>query len=164
MKPLYSLFKRNYFKTLVLLLIPLLFACAGQKGRIYSSGEKGLFLKEWWDIVKENPIDKNENIKVTPIFNNDDGSHFIIQIRDREKPHIHEAHDLTVVVKDGKGILHLGKDKLPMKCGNIAFIPRGVLHYFVNTGNKPAVAYVIFNPIYDGKDIKFVTDEPAVSP
>lgn len=148
--------KRNYVKSLFLLLIPLLFACTYHKGKIYSYGEKGLFLKEWRDIVRENPIDKNENIKVTPIFNNDDGSHFIIQIRDREKSHIHETHDLTVVVKDGKGILHLGKDKLPMKCGDTAFIPRGVLHYFVNTGNKSAIAYVIFTPSYDGKDIKFV--------
>ncbi len=155
------MFKRNLIKTLFLIFVPLFVACASSKGKIYSSNEKGLYLKEWRDIVREDPIEKDENIKVTPLFNNNDGSHFIIQIRDREKPHIHETHDLTVVVKSGKGILYMGKDELPMKCGDIAFIPRGVLHYFVNTGNKPAIAYVIFNPIYDGKDIKFMEEEPV---
>ena len=154
-----ELLKRNYIKGLFLILIPFLFACVYPKGRIYSYDEKGLFQKGWMEIVKENPIGKDENIKVTPIFKNEDGSHFIIQIRDREKPHIHETHDLTVVVKCGKGILNLGKDKLPMKSGDIAFIPKGAFHYFVNTGSEPAVAYVIFNPSYDGKDMIIVNDQ-----
>ena len=144
---------------LFLILIPLLFACAYPNGRIYLYDEKGLFQKGWMEIVKENPIGKDENIKVIPLFKNENGSHFIIQIRDREKPHIHETHDLTVVVKRGKGVLHIGKNELPMKCDDIAFIPKGIFHYFVNTGSEPAVAYVIFNPIYDGNDIKFITTE-----
>ncbi|OGV98958.1 MAG: hypothetical protein A3I04_05600 [Nitrospinae bacterium RIFCSPLOWO2_02_FULL_39_110] len=145
------MFKNN----LLIILIALLFPYACSNGRIYSSGEQGLLSKKWVDILRENPADKNENIKVTPLFKNKDGSHFIIQIKDREKPHIHETHDLTVIVKKGKGILNLGADKLSMQGGDIAFIPRGTLHYFVNTGREPAIAYVIFNPTYDGKDIKF---------
>ncbi|MBI3599335.1 MAG: cupin domain-containing protein [Nitrospinae bacterium] len=147
--------KRITVKGFFIVFIPLLFACACPKERIYSYSEKGLFLKEWKDIARENPISKDENIKVIPLFKNENASHFIIQIREGEKPHIHEIHDLTVVVKNGKGTLYLGKDKLLMKPGDIAFIPRGVFHYFVNTGNEPAIAYVIFNPIYDGKDIKY---------
>ncbi|HKZ46039.1 MAG TPA: cupin domain-containing protein, partial [Thermodesulfobacteriota bacterium] len=99
--------------------------------------------------------------KITSLFKNLDSSHFIIQIRDREKPHIHETHDLTVIVKKGKGILHLGKDELPMSKGDIAFIPRGVLHYFVNTSSEPSVAYAIFTPLYDGQDVKLVDEVPA---
>jgi quercetin dioxygenase-like cupin family protein len=156
MEQFYKLLGRT---TSFLISITLLSACACPKERIYSYSEKGLFLKEWRDIARENPIGKDENIKVTPLFKNNNASHFIIQIRDREKPHIHETHDLTVVVKSGKGILHLGKDKIPMRSGDIAFIPRGVLHYFVNTDKEPAVAYAIFNPIYDGKDIKFITTD-----
>lgn len=109
-------------------------------------------------VLKKNPIGKDENIKATPLFKNEDSSHLIIQIRDREKPHIHETHDLTVVVKKGNGILHLGKDKLPMGSGDITFIPKGVLHYFVNTGSEPAIAYVIFTPFYDSKDMKLVDE------
>ncbi|MBI5875175.1 MAG: cupin domain-containing protein [Deltaproteobacteria bacterium] len=142
---------------LFLLLLPLL-GCTYPKGKIYSYNDAGLFSKTWREIVRGNPISKDENIKVTPIFNNQDSSHFIIQIRDREKPHIHETHDLTVIVKKGKGVLHLGKDELPMRRGDIAFIPRGILHYFVNTDSEPSVAYVIFTPFYDGRDMKPVDD------
>ena len=138
--------------------MPFLFACSHSKGMIYSGDEKEIYKKGWMEIVKENPIGKDENIKVIPLFKNENGSHFIIQIRDREKPHIHETHDLTVVVKRGKGVLHIGKDELPMKCEDIAFIPKGVFHYFVNTGSEPAVAYAIFNPSYDGKDMKYVEE------
>ncbi len=142
---------------LFLLLTPLL-GCVYSKGQIYSVTDAELFSKNWREIVKENPIGENENIKVTPLFKNQDSSHFIIQIRDREKPHIHETHDLTVIVKKGKGILHLGKDELPMKRSDIAFIPKGVSHYFVNTDSEPSVAYVIFTPFYDGKDMKLIDD------
>ncbi|MBI5049073.1 MAG: cupin domain-containing protein [Deltaproteobacteria bacterium] len=143
--------------TYIFLLLPFI-GCTCPKEKIYSITETGLYSKEWKDVVQENPIGKNENIKATPLFKNEAASHFIIQIRDREKPHIHETHDLTVMVKKGKGVLHLGKDDLRMRRGDIAFIPRGVLHYFVNTGSAPSVAYVIFTPMYDGKDMKLIDD------
>lgn len=157
--PSEPLISRNHIY-LFLILLPLI-GCACHKGKIYSYNDTGLFSKNCQEIIKENPIGENENIKVTPLFKNEDSSHFIIQIRDREKPHIHETHDLTVIVKKGKGILHLGKDELPMRRGDIAFIPKGVLHYFVNTSSEPSIAYVIFTPFYDGKDMKPVDEAPS---
>lgn len=137
----------------------LIVGCACPKEKIYSYNETGLYSKTWREVVKENPLGTDENIKVTPLFKDEDSSHFIIQIRDREKPHIHEAHDLTVIAKKGKGVLHVGKDEFPMRRGDIAFIPKGVPHYFVNTGSVPAIAYVIFTPFYDGKDTKQVEED-----
>lgn len=148
-------------KHLYLFLIFPLLGCACQKGNIYSYNEAGLYSKDWQEVIKENPIGKDENTKVTPLFKSNDSSHFIIQIRDREKPHIHETHDLTVIVKKGKGTLHFGKDELIMMQGDIAFIPKGILHYFVNTDGEPSIAYVIFNPFYDGKDMKPVDSAPS---
>lgn len=54
--------------------------------------------------------------------------------------------------------MHLGKDELPMKKGDIALIQKSVVRYFVNTGSEPSVAYVIFTPFYDGKDTKPVDE------
>lgn len=148
------------FKYILLFpILILILGCACPKGKIYSYNEAGLFSKEWREIVRENPIGESENIQAIPLFNNQDSSHFIIQIRDREKPHIHETHDLTVVVKRGYGVLYLGKDKLPMRRGDIAFIPKGVPHYFVNEDSKPSIAYAIFTPSYDGKDMRLVDEE-----
>lgn len=137
----------------------LIVGCACPKEKIYSYNEAGVYSKTWKEVVKENPLGTDENIKVTPLFKNEDASHFIIHIRDREKPHIHETHDLTVIVKKGKGVLYLGKDKLPMRRGDIAFIPKGVPHYFENEDSKPSIAYAIFTPFYDGKDMKLVDEE-----
>lgn len=150
------MFNKKHIR-LFLIFLPLL-GCSCPKGKIYSYNEAGLYSKNWQEVVKENPIGEDENIKAPPLFKNQDSSHFIIQIRDREKPHIHETHDLTVIVKKGKGILHLGKDELPMKNGDIAFIPKGVAHYFVNTSSKPSIAYAILTPLYDGKDMKPVDE------
>lgn len=150
--------KKHLFLFLIILSI---LGCACQKGKIYSYNEAGLYSKTWREVVKENPIGKDENIKVKSLFKNENSSHFIIQIRDRERPHIHETHDLTVVVKKGEGILHLGNDDLAMRRGDVAFIPRGVLHYFVNTSSEPCIAYVIFTPFYDGKDMKPVDEAPS---
>ncbi|MDH3975479.1 MAG: cupin domain-containing protein [Deltaproteobacteria bacterium] len=133
--------------------------CSYHKRHIYSLGEEGLYSKEWRQIIKEYPIGKKDNIRVTPLFKNEDSSHYIIQINGRERPHIHEEHDLTVIVKKGKGTLHLGEEKLSMKAGDIAFIPRGTVHYFVNEKKHcPAVSYVIFSPSYHGKDKKMVNE------
>ena len=155
------MYKKKHLWFFPIPILILLLGCACPKGNIYSVTDTGPSSKNWREIVKENPIDKDENIKVTPLFKNEDSSHFIIQIRDREKPHIHETHDLTVIVKKGKGILHLGKDELPMRQGDIAFIPRGILHYFVNTSSEPSVAYTIFTPFYDSKDMKLVDEVPS---
>lgn len=133
--------------------------CSFHERHIYSVGEEGLYAKEWCEIIKEYPIGKDDNIRVTPLFKNEDSSHYIIQINDRERPHIHEEHDLTVIVKKGAGTLHLGKEKLAMKAGDIAFIPKGTVHYFVNEKkNCTAVSYVIFSPAYHGKDKKVVNE------
>lgn len=36
-------------------------------------------------------------------------SHPLVQIRDREAPHLHKIHDLTVVVLKGKDSIPVGK-------------------------------------------------------
>jgi len=134
--------------------------CSFHNRHIYSIDDNGLYSKEWTQIVKEYPIGKKDNVRITPLFKNDDSSHYIIQINDRERPHIHETHDLTVIVKKGKGTLNLGKEKIAMKAGDIAFIPRGKVHYFVNESKHcTAVSYVVFSPAYHGKDKKIV--DPA---
>lgn len=150
-------FSKKVLYPLSLVLLTVLAGCTCPKKRIYSITDDGLYSKEWIEIVRENPIGKDQNIRVTPLFKNEDSSHYIIQINDRERPHIHETHDLTVIVKKGEGTLNLGEEKLPMKKGDIAFIPRGKIHWFVNDRKgRTAVAYVIFTPSYSGKDKKIV--------
>jgi len=93
-----------------------------------------------------------ENIRVTPLPPGEHASVSLVQIRDREQPHVHTRYDLTVLLVRGAGTLNLDGRNLPMRAGDSAFIPRGTPHYFVNEGGTPAAALVTFAPPFDGSD------------
>jgi mannose-6-phosphate isomerase-like protein (cupin superfamily) len=103
-------------------------------------------------VLAENPLGASENIKITTLGQGQGVSHHIVQIRDREKPHVHRIHDGTVVVIKGRGYLMMDNRRIDLSAGDIAYIPRGAVHYFVNTASEPAVAFVVFSPPFDGKD------------
>lgn len=111
-------------------------------------------------ILAENPLPAPQNIKVVTLGKGKEVSHHVVQIRDREAPHIHGEHDLTVIVLRGGGYLLLGKKRITLGKGDVLFIPRGVVHYFVNTSPQPSVALAIFSPSFDGKDTIPVKELP----
>jgi mannose-6-phosphate isomerase-like protein (cupin superfamily) len=76
----------------------------------------------------------------------------LIRLRDAEKPHIHQAHDLVVVMLSGGGVLHLGDRAIPVKPGDVMEIPRGTMHWAENTDPAGSEVYALFSPPYDGKD------------
>ncbi|HXG52564.1 MAG TPA: cupin domain-containing protein [candidate division Zixibacteria bacterium] len=109
-------------------------------------------------FLEENPLGAGENIKVTTLGRGREVSHHIVQVREREEPHVHERHDGTVVVLRGGGYLMLDGRRIDIATGDAVYIPRGAPHYFVNTGSDPAIAFVIFSPPFDGKDYVAVRD------
>ncbi|MGD2064576.1 MAG: cupin domain-containing protein [Nitrospirota bacterium] len=88
-------------------------------------------------------------------------SHHLVQVRRAEPPHLHATHDLTVRVVRGDGRMHLGDRSFPVTEGDTTFIPRGVAHYFENTGATPAALLAIFSPAFDGRDRVPVGAPPA---
>jgi len=104
-------------------------------------------------VLAEQPLDATENIKVTTLGRGKDVSHHVVQVRDREKPHLHQAHDGTVCMVKGQGYLMMDKTRIELAAGDVVYISRGVPHYFVNTATRPSVAFVVFAPPFDGKDI-----------
>ena len=103
-------------------------------------------------VLAENPLGAGENIKITTLGKGEGVSHHLVQVRDREEPHIHKIHDGTVVMMKGRGYLMLENRRIDLSTGDIVYIPRGAVHYFVNTVTEPAVAFVVFSPPFDGKD------------
>jgi len=106
-------------------------------------------------LLWENEIKPEENILSTTIIRGDFASYHLVQIRDSEKNHAHEYHDLVVFIQSGTGLMLLDKTSIKVRAGSIIFIPHGMPHYFVNGGTDPAVAIAIFSPDYSGKDIKY---------
>ena len=103
-------------------------------------------------VLKENPLGPQDNIKITTLGQGSTVSHHVVQIRDREAPHVHKNHDLTVVVLRGKGPIVIDQEQRFLGVGDVVFIPRDTVHYFTNASPDPAVALVVFSPPFDGKD------------
>jgi mannose-6-phosphate isomerase-like protein (cupin superfamily) len=103
-------------------------------------------------VLAENPLGTSENIKITTLGQGQGVSHHLVQVRDREKPHVHKIHDGTVVMVKGHGYLMMENRRIDLSVGDIVYIPRGAVHYFVNTASEPTVAFVVFSPPFDGKD------------
>jgi quercetin dioxygenase-like cupin family protein len=98
------------------------------------------------------PLGPSENIRPTEVRRGESSSVSLVQIRDREQPHRHARYDLTVTLVHGSGTLWLNGAPLAMHAGDVAFIPRGTPHYFVNDGPDPAAALVVFAPAFTGPD------------
>ena len=148
-----NLFSKRVFCNVTFVLLTMLaVGCQAPSKRIYTLNDGELYAREWIDIVRENPIAKGENVKLTPLFKDENSSHHILQINDSEEPHINDYHDLTFIVKQGEGTLNLRDKVLPMSAGDVAFIPRGTLHWFVNDKKgSPAIPHLVFLPPFDGK-------------
>lgn len=98
------------------------------------------------------PLAAGQNILPVEVARGEQGSMSLIQIRDREPPHVHTRYDLTVVLVGGHGVLWLAGEPLVMRTGDVAFVPRGTPHFFVNQGDDPAAALVSFAPAFSGPD------------
>ena len=93
-----------------------------------------------------------ENQRVVEIGRDEHTSHHGVAIRDRETPHRHDRHDLTVVMLEGWGAMRIGDEERRVGRGSILYVPRGAVHAFRNLSDEPAVAYAVYTPAFDGKD------------
>lgn len=103
-------------------------------------------------LVARAPLGPAENIRATELQRGAHSSTSLVQIRDRETPHVHTRYDLAVTLLSGQGTLWLAGTPLAMHPGDVAVIPRGTAHCFVNEGRRPAAALVVFSPPFTGPD------------
>ncbi len=97
-------------------------------------------------ILAANPLGEHEDFKVTPLYENPRTRHVLVQVRDREPPHIHADSDITVWLLRGNGIMHIAGKEHPVKVGDVIHIPRDVVHYYVNRGLEVGAALVVYSP------------------
>jgi len=121
-------------------------ACSARPPVFYSSEAQRV------DAIVNTTPPSGQNITVTEVQRSENSSISVVQVRDREQPHIHTRYDLAVVVARGTGTLWLNGAPRPMHTGDAAYIPKGTPHYFVNEGREPAAAIVMFAPPFTGPD------------
>lgn len=98
------------------------------------------------NLFAANPPGENEDIKVTPLYENPRSKHVLVQVRTQEPAHIHTDSDITVWLLRGQGVLHVAGQEHPVKAGDVIHVPRNVVHYFSNRGLETAAALVVYSP------------------
>ncbi len=148
--------RSNSHWSIAVFICSFLFACAPSPRIFFQYGiEFGQ--AELAEVLAENPLGASENIKMTTLGYGQAVSHHIVQVRDREVPHIHKTHDGTVMMMKGRGYLMMESRRIDLSVGDVVYIPRGIVHYYVNSASEPTVAFVTFSPPFDGKDYIPVT-------
>ena len=131
-----------------------LFGCSQQPARVFLGPHLGQLSYD--ALLAATPLAPGENIRVRELEHGANSSVSLVQIRDREQPHIHSRYDLTVLLAKGSGTLWLNGEALAMHEGDTAFVPKGTPHYFVNGGPEPAAALVVFAPAFTEPDQRSV--------
>lgn len=146
------------WRAFVFFVLALVYSCAPAPRVSLQYGTE-LKQAEISKMLAENPLGAGENIKLITLGQGQGVSHHLVQVRDREKPHVHKLHEGTVVIVKGEGYLMMENRRIDLSVSDIVYIPRGAVHYFVNTANEPTVAFVVFSPPFDGKDT-VLADKP----
>jgi quercetin dioxygenase-like cupin family protein len=135
-------------RTVALLVVALLAGCASRTPRVAFGP-----LAEGLDVflARHAPAD-GQPIRVDEVGRTASASYHLVQARGSESPHRHVAHELTVLVLRGRGILTLAGQPVDLAAGDAAVIPRGQVHWFAPSGRVPAVALVAFTPPLDAPD------------
>ncbi len=61
-------------------------------------------------------------------------------------PHYHLAMEEAFYLVDGELAFTLGERTLRMTAGSFVFVPRGVVHTFINTGPRPTRCLILVSP------------------
>jgi quercetin dioxygenase-like cupin family protein len=130
-----------------LLVATLLAGCAGRRP-IVAIGP----LEEGLDAFLAAHAPGDENVRADRVARTETASYHVVQVRDREAPHRHVTHDLTVVLLRGRGTLVLAGRRIPVRAGDAYLVPRGTVHSFVNDGRERAVTLAVFTPPLDAPD------------
>ncbi|NPA41069.1 MAG: cupin domain-containing protein [Aquificae bacterium] len=107
-------------------------------------------VKELEGLIEEK-VESVKEIEVVKLNETEFMTQLLVFIRAAELPHYHAKHDLTFTVLRGKGELYLDGKRFELKEGDFAFIPKGKVHFYTNTG-VVSVLLATFSPKYDGKD------------
>jgi mannose-6-phosphate isomerase-like protein (cupin superfamily) len=103
-------------------------------------------------FLASHPLAAGQELRVDEVGRTPSASYHLAQVRGSEHPHRHLRHDLTVVVLEGGGTLTLGDQRLRLAAGDVAVVPRGVVHWFANTGRGRALALIAITPPADEPD------------
>ena len=105
-------------------------------------------------------LSPGEELRADEVGRTATATYHVVQVARREEPHRHLAHDLTLLVLRGRGVLVIGDVRFAVREGDAAVIPRATPHAFVNDGRVAAVTLAVFSPPLDAPDRVPAFDSP----
>ena len=88
-------------------------------------------------------------IKISKAKNEINGISFCVEEQSpgrKMRIHKHLNNDELIFIHRGEGTLTLGEDSIPVKAGDVAYVPRGTWHGLDNTGNENLLMVFQYSP------------------
>lgn len=71
------------------------------------------------------------------------------------RQHVHEASEDVIICISGRGVIRSGDSRTPFEAGDVIYVPAGVVHGTINTGDEPLVMFSCQGPpdagLYSGE-------------
>lgn len=116
------------------------------------------------DAATINPTETYDNVKVMPVYTDENSSSFMIFVKQKVRRHMHLYHTEVVTVLEGKGEFYLAGETLTIQAGDHIVIPPGTPHGVKTTSKKPLKVLSVQSPEFIGEDRVFVKEEePAAA-
>ncbi len=102
--------------------------------------------------LDRNPIGPTEELRITPLIEDQDSSALLVQVRTALPPHFHRHTREILYLLQGEGIFRLESERMPVRTGSVVRVRPGQVHTFAPLGQTPAVFFVVTMPRWDEAD------------
>src|SRR5689334_3495802 len=114
-----------------------------------TSGDKGIVVREdeGTHILTRRKVPVT--VKISKAKQGVDGISFCVEDQSpgrKMRVHKHLNNDEMIFIHKGEGMLTLGEEAIPVKTGDVAFVPRGTWHGLDNTGKENLVMVFQYSP------------------
>lgn len=105
--------------------------------------------------MAQTPIDPEVGIAIVEGVAEPGVSCSLAVVKDRIRPHYQKVSDEIYYIVRGQGILTVGNEQQPLTEGDVAAIPKGQVHGFVNTGTEPCLVLFASGPKFEPEKDRF---------
>jgi mannose-6-phosphate isomerase-like protein (cupin superfamily) len=96
-------------------------------------------------------------VRMGPWGETPDASFLLLAAEADEVPHVHDEHDLTVVILEGGGWLAVEDRRWDLAAGDVVHVRRGTVHHFHPAPGRPVIGLAVYSPRLVGRDFRPVT-------
>lgn len=107
----------------------------------------------------ETPLDTAVGIVIAEGVAEPGVSASLAVVADRIRPHYQKISDEIYYIVEGQGRLTVGSETRELKQGDVAAIPKGQVHSFINTGERPCLILFASGPKFEPETDRFFPEE-----